>query len=97
MSGPDISEIERSETFRKYWRKMIATTMVLFIIWTFFAVWIHLPVQATKNVLILNGIPLHWFLAAFISIVGGILLIFIFAFIARKYDEEFKRGLRGHA
>ncbi|AIY91009.1 sodium/substrate symporter small subunit [Geoglobus acetivorans] len=76
------------EQFREYWGKMKSLTIVILLLWTIPAFWLHLPVATTSKIYILGGIPLHWFNAAFVSVVFGIILIFAYAIVMDKWDRE---------
>ncbi len=76
------------EVFKEYWGKMKTLTIVMLLLWTIPAFWMHLPVGTTQHIRILGGIPLHWFFAGFVAVVFGIALIFIYAIIMDKWDRE---------
>lgn len=84
VEGSGVSE----EKFQEYWSKMKGLTIVMLLLWTIPAFWMHVPVSTTQNIKILGGIPLHWFLAGFVAVVFGIALIFIYAIIMDKWDRE---------
>lgn len=80
-----------------YWDRLVRVTAVFFVLWTVIAVWWHLPAPyAWRNVLLFGNMPLHWYLAAFISIWVGVLMIFVYHAIMSKVDDEFRaRALEG--
>lgn len=76
------------EKFREYWSKMKTLTILILLLWTIPAFWMHLPVASTSKMYILGGIPLHWFSAAFLAIIFGIILIFVYAAVMDRWDRE---------
>ncbi|MGF3498845.1 MAG: DUF4212 domain-containing protein [Candidatus Methanosuratincola sp.] len=96
--GGEVAEgAERAERAERgvdrygaYWRKLKRITVVWMLAWTVPAIIMHLPIGAASQVIILNGIPLHWFNAAFLAIVVGIALIFMYAYVMDRTDRAFK-------
>jgi putative solute:sodium symporter small subunit len=82
---------------RWFWERLVRVTVVFFILWTVIAIWWHIPApHAWRNVLLFGNMPLHWYLAAFISIWAGVLLIFVYHALMSKVDDEFRaRALEG--
>lgn len=81
---------EKGERYAVYWRRLKKITAVWMIAWTVPAIIMHLPIGVTSQVMILNGIPLHWFNAAFLAIVIGIALIFMYAYVMERTDRAFR-------
>ncbi len=74
-----------------YWDRLVRVTAVYFVLWTVIAVWWHIPApHAWRNVLLFGNMPLHWYLAAFISIWVGVLLIFVYHAVMTRVDEAFR-------
>ncbi|MBC7113426.1 MAG: DUF4212 domain-containing protein [Candidatus Methanomethyliales bacterium] len=73
-----------------YWRRLKVITAVWMIAWSIPAVVLHIPIGATSSIKILNGIPLHWFNAALLSIIIGVILIFLYAFLMDRTDRIIK-------
>ncbi len=74
-----------------YWSRLIRVTAVFFVLWTVIAVWWHIPAPYVwRNVLLFGNMPLHWYLAAFISIWVGVLMIFVYHAIMSRTDEELR-------
>ncbi|HEX6989731.1 MAG TPA: hypothetical protein VF282_09735, partial [Bacillota bacterium] len=46
-----------------------------------------------KQVLLGGAMPLHWYLAAFISVWGGVALIIIYHLIASRLEDRFQEVL----
>ena len=83
-----VVEKEKVRIYGKYWDRLKKITAIWMLAWTIPAIFLELPANALKHIKILNGIPLHWFMAAFVSIVLGILLIFLYAYVMEKTDKE---------
>ena len=83
-----VVEKERAEVYREYWNRLKKITVVWMLAWTIPAIFLELPADYLKHIEILGGIPLHWFMAAFISIVFGISLIFLYAYVMDRMDRE---------
>ncbi|RLI89186.1 MAG: hypothetical protein DRO98_01555 [Archaeoglobales archaeon] len=86
--GIDVKGKKKEEAYREYWRKLKVITVVWMLLWTIPAILLHIPIETTKSIRIFNGIPLHWFNAAFLAVVIGILLIFAYAFVMDRLDRE---------
>lgn len=95
-SAPDGDSKELSSVNDKksqiYWSRLKKITAIWMIAWTFPAVLLHIPVSTTSSIKILGGIPLHWFNAALVSILIGVVLIFLYAFVMDKTDRILKEG-----
>jgi putative solute:sodium symporter small subunit len=83
-----VVEKEEVDVYRRYWSRLKKITAIWMIAWTIPAIFLQLPANALKHIKILNGIPLHWFMAAFVSIILGISLIFLYAYVMEKTDRE---------
>jgi len=83
-----VVEAEEAEMYGKYWSRLKKITVIWMLAWTIPAIFLELPANSLKQIKILNGIPLHWFMAAFVSIVLGISLIFLYAYVMEKTDRE---------
>lgn len=97
ISGKDPSagidtEDSKTEnrTAQKYWNRLKKITAIWMLAWSFPAILLHIPIGTTHSIKILGGIPLHWFNAALLSILIGIVLIFLYAFVMDKTDKIFK-------
>jgi putative solute:sodium symporter small subunit len=88
--GRAAVEEEAGIRYGKYWKKLKKITVVWMLAWTVPAIIMHLPIGATREVTILDGIPLHWFNAAFLAILIGIVLIFMYAYVMERTDRAFK-------
>ena len=91
--GIAIREEDLPEKYKQwYWRRLAAVTFSFFVVWTVIAVWWHIPAQLFwTDVLLFGNMPLHWYLAAFISIVVGIILIFIYSFVMDRIDNKLRK------
>ncbi|MDI9644515.1 MAG: DUF4212 domain-containing protein [Candidatus Verstraetearchaeota archaeon] len=76
------------DRYAAYWKRLKKITVVWMLAWTVPAIIMHLPIDATRQIIILNGIPLHWFNAAFLSIFIGIALIFAYAYVMERTDRS---------
>lgn len=81
---------EEGDRYAVYWKRLKKITVVWMLAWTVPAIIMHLPIGVTSQVRILDGIPLHWFNAAFLAIVIGIALIFMYAYVMERTDRSFK-------
>lgn len=81
---------DKGERYAVYWKRLKKITVVWMIAWTVPAIIMHVPIGVTSQVTILNGIPLHWFNAAFLAIVIGIALTFMYAYVMERTDRAFK-------
>jgi len=70
-----------------YWKRLKKITAIWMFAWVFPAVIFHIPIASTSSIKVLNGIPLHWFNASLLSILVGIILIFLYAFVMDKTDK----------
>lgn len=74
-----------------YWERLVRVTAVFFVLWTVIAIWWHIPApHAWRDVLLFGNMPLHWYLAAFISIWVGVLMIFVYHWVMERVDEQFR-------
>lgn len=78
------------QTAQRYWSRLKKITVVWMVAWMFPAVLLHIPIAVTSSIKIMNGIPLHWFNAALLSILIGVVLIFLYAFVMDKTDRILK-------
>ncbi|MDR5683278.1 MAG: DUF4212 domain-containing protein [Armatimonadota bacterium] len=77
-----------------YWQRLVRITFWFFLLWSVIAVWWHIPApHAWRNVLIFGNMPLHWYLAAFMSIWVGVAMIFVYHVAMSRVE----RGLRERA
>jgi putative solute:sodium symporter small subunit len=83
-----VGEKELVDVYERYWNRLKKITVIWMLAWTVPAIILELPANYLKNYKILSGIPLHWFMAAFVSIVIGIALIFLYAYVMEKTDRE---------
>jgi len=83
-----VVEKESLEVYKKYWNRLKKITVIWMIAWTVPAIFLQLPANSLKHIEIMGGIPLHWFMAAFVSIVLGISLIFLYAYVMERTDRE---------
>ncbi|MCX8181949.1 MAG: DUF4212 domain-containing protein [Candidatus Methanomethyliaceae archaeon] len=77
---------------QRYWMRLKKITAIWMSAWIFPAILLHIPVSMTSSIKILNGIPLHWFNAALLSILVGVVLIFLYALVMDKTDKMLKGG-----
>ncbi|AFA39442.1 putative solute:sodium symporter small subunit [Pyrobaculum oguniense TE7] len=77
-----------------YWKKVQMITIISFIAWLIVAIVLPASAPSFKGVAIGSLPPLHWYIPAFISIVLGIAIIFIYALVMNKLDEELRRRVR---
>jgi putative solute:sodium symporter small subunit len=70
-----------------YWKRLKKITVVWMLAWAFPAVLFHVPIALTSSIKVFNGIPLHWFNASLLSILVGVILIFLYAFVMDKTDK----------
>jgi putative solute:sodium symporter small subunit len=74
-----------------YWQRLFPITMVFFAAWTIIAVWWHIPAPlAWRRVLLMGTMPAHWYLAAFISIWVGVIMIFVYCAIMDRIDARLR-------
>ena len=85
-------EVEIPEEVKRwYWRRLLSLTMGTFVAWFIVAIVLPVSAPAFKGVVIGSLPPLHWYIPAFISIVLGIVIIFVYAYLATRLDEELRR------
>lgn len=76
---------------RWYWDRLVRVTLVFFLVWTVIAIWWHIPAPHTwRNVLLFGNMPLHWYLAAWISIWAGVAMIFVYHWVMSSADEQLR-------
>lgn len=74
-----------------YWDRLVRVTAVFFVAWTVIAIWWHIPAPyAWRNVLLFGNMPLHWYLAAWISIWVGVAMIFVYHWIMGGLDGQLR-------
>ncbi|AGK60625.1 putative solute:sodium symporter small subunit [Archaeoglobus sulfaticallidus PM70-1] len=78
---------EVSDLSERYWKRLKKITIIWMLAWTFPAILLHIPVEFMRRIYF-NGIPMHWFNAAFLAIVIGIALIFLYAYVMDRTDRE---------
>ncbi|REJ37058.1 MAG: hypothetical protein DIU84_05030 [Bacillota bacterium] len=78
-----------------FWNRLLRLVWTFFAIWSVVAVWWHLPVQRWKEVLLFGNMPMHWYLAAFISVWCGVALIIIYHLVATRLENSFQDYLAG--
>jgi putative solute:sodium symporter small subunit len=85
MGRPELVD-NRLKDFWKYVRNL---TIALLVVWSVFAVFIHLLAlsEAWRNIRVL-GYPAHWLFGTQISIVAYIVIIFTYAYLVSKKEEE---------
>ncbi|HXG02930.1 MAG TPA: DUF4212 domain-containing protein [Candidatus Binatia bacterium] len=75
-----------------YWQRLFPITMIFFAAWTVIAVWWHIPAPlAWRTVLLMGNMPAHWYLAAFISIWVGVIMIFVYCAIMDRVDAQLRQ------
>jgi len=95
MATLEKEEVEiREEVKQWYWRRLLSLTMGTFVAWFIVAIVLPASAPAFKGVVIGSLPSLHWYIPAFISIVLGIVIIFVYAYLATKLDEELRRRVR---
>lgn len=73
-----------------YWRKIKVLTLIFLFAWINIAVVLPVTAPLLKGVRILGLPSMHWYINAFIVIVIGVILIFIYAAIMNKLDKDLK-------
>jgi len=83
---------EERETIKRFWPYVRNITLVLLITWSIFAVFIHLLAMFDwwRSLKILNY-PLHWLIGTQVSIIVYIIIIFTYAYLVSKKEEEVSR------
>jgi putative solute:sodium symporter small subunit len=72
-----------------YWGRLVRITFCFFLLWTVIAVWWHIPAPHNwRNVLLFGNMPLHWYLAAFISMWAGVALIVVYHAIMSRVERR---------
>jgi putative solute:sodium symporter small subunit len=74
-----------------YWRRVKALTVIFLIAWITIAVILPLTAPLLKGVRILGLPSMHWYMNAFIVIVIGVILIFVYSALMDKLDKELKK------
>ncbi|MEM2080324.1 MAG: DUF4212 domain-containing protein [Candidatus Methanomethylicaceae archaeon] len=92
--GNTIEEPHSSRymTSQIYWNRLKKITAIWMLAWIFPAIMLHIPVGLTSSIKVLNGIPLHWLNAALLSILIGVILIFLYAFAMDNIDRILKEA-----
>ncbi len=94
--GKTENSICEDKTKQRYWKRLKKITAIWMLAWILPAVILHIPIQTTSSIKILNGIPLHWFNAVLLSILIGVILIFLYAFVMDKTDRLLKEDKKIH-
>ncbi|HXG17034.1 MAG TPA: sodium/substrate symporter small subunit [Calidithermus sp.] len=75
-----------------YWQRLFPITLAFFAAWTVIAVWWHIPAPLVwRTVLLMGNMPAHWYLAAFVSIWIGVIMIFVYCAVMDRVDEQLRR------
>ncbi|MDI6714331.1 MAG: DUF4212 domain-containing protein [Thermodesulfovibrio sp.] len=74
-----------------YWRRVKVLTVIFLIAWITIAVILPVTAPLLKGVRIFGLPSMHWYMNAFIVIVIGVILIFVYAAIMNKFDKELKK------
>lgn len=95
MDDPEhgVMNEERRRLLERFWPYLRNVTIVMLVLWFFFAFVVHtfpLIFPGWTKVTIL-GAPLHWWMATEISILAYIALIFAYAYLVSKKEEEILR------
>ncbi|MCX7913284.1 MAG: DUF4212 domain-containing protein [Thermodesulfovibrionales bacterium] len=77
-----------------YWTKVRNLTWIFLFLWLFIAVFLPVIAPLFKGVRIIGLPSLHMYINAFIVIVMGVVLIFIYAAIMNKFDAELKSKVK---
>jgi len=94
MATLEKEEVEvQEEVKRWYWRRLLSITIGMFVAWFIVAIVLPASAPAFKGVVIGSLPSLHWYIPAFISIVLGIVIIFVYAYLATKLDEELRQRM----
>ncbi|MDI1472622.1 hypothetical protein THER_1624 [Thermodesulfovibrio sp. N1] len=74
-----------------YWRRVKVLTVIFLIAWIIIAVILPVTSPLLKGVRIFGLPSMHWYMNAFIVIVIGVILIFVYSAIMNKLDKELKK------
>ncbi len=77
-----------------YWTRVRNLTWIFLFLWLFIAVFLPVIAPTFKGIRILGLPALHMYINAFIVIVMGVILIFIYAAIMNKFDAELKSKVK---
>lgn len=74
-----------------YWSKVKSLTVIWFVLWCIIAIVLPVAAPMWKGVRV-AGLPvMHMYMNAFIVIVTGVVLIFIYAALMNKLDRDLKQ------
>ncbi|MCX8033753.1 MAG: DUF4212 domain-containing protein [Thermodesulfovibrio sp.] len=74
-----------------YWRRVRVITVIFLIAWITIAVVLPVAAPLLKGVRVFGLPSMHWYINAFIVIVIGVILIFIYAALMNKLDRDLKK------
>jgi len=85
----ELALSNENDRLKKFWPYVRNVTLALIAIWSIFAVFIHLLALFDwwRNIKIL-GYPAHWLFGTQLSIIAYIVLIFSYAYLVSKKEEE---------
>jgi len=85
----ELALSNENERLKRFWPYVRNVTLVLLVIWSIFAVFIHLLALFDwwRSIKIL-GYPAHWIFGTQFSIIAYIVLIFTYAYLVSKKEEE---------
>lgn len=74
-----------------YWRRVKVLTLIFLIAWITIAVVLPVTAPLLKGVRIFGLPSMHWYMNAFVVIVIGVILIFLYAALMNKLDRNLKK------
>ncbi|AEA46362.1 DUF4212 domain-containing protein [Archaeoglobus veneficus] len=88
MGELSLSNEER-EKLKKFWPYVRNVTLLLLVVWSIFAVFIHLLAMFDWwREIKIAGYPAHWLFGTQFSILAYIVTIFAYAYLISKKEEE---------
>lgn len=77
-----------------YWHRVRNLTWIFLFLWIFVAIFLPVIAPAFKGFRPLGLPTFHMYINAFIVIVLGVTLIFVYAAIMNKFDKELKSKVK---
>ncbi len=74
-----------------YWSKVKSLTIIWFVLWSIIAIVLPVSAPLWKGVRVAGLPTMHMYMNAFIVIVTGVVLIFIYAALMNKLDRDLKQ------
>ncbi|MHC5068296.1 MAG: DUF4212 domain-containing protein [Planctomycetota bacterium] len=92
MEAPENTGPVQGENHRRYWRACLKTIIILLSIWFVIGFVLPLFLVDQLNEIRIGGFKLGFWMAQQGGIIGFILLITVYSFIADRLDRQFRVG-----